>query len=402
MRLPHFIAKRYLFAKKSHNVINIISFISMAGIVVGSMGLIIVLSVFNGFGDLVISLYNSFDPDIRITASEGKTFEPDNVNISTVPGVKSVTLSLEESALIKYGDQQFIATIKGVDSSFLNTTSLRDKIVDGEPILQSGENNYAITGSTIAYYLSLSLENPFNVLNVYVPKKGKPVSLVNPDEAFNNRVIRPSGVFAIQQDFDSKYVLVPLRFARDIIGEPKRVSSMEVMLHPGTDAGQVAEAIQQQLGKTFKAETRLQQHAMLYRILKFEKWAVYMILTFIIIIAVFNIIGSLSILIIEKKKDIGILRSLGANTFQIRNIFVAEGILITMFGAVTGIALGGLVCFLQMEFGLIKLENAESFVIDSYPVAMKTLDFIGVFLTVFVIGAIASLYTSRKLIPATE
>jgi lipoprotein-releasing system permease protein len=402
MRLPHFIAKRYLFAKKSHNVINIISFISMAGIVVGSMGLIIVLSVFNGFGDLVISLYNSFDPDIRITAVEGKTFDPAKVDVQKIAGVKSVTLSLEESALIKYGDQQFIATIKGVDSSFLNATSIRDKIVDGKPVLESGENNFAITGSTIAYYLSLSLDNPFNVLNVYVPKKGKPVSLVNPEEAFNNRVIRPSGVFAIQQDFDSKYVLVPLRFARDIIGEPNRVSSMEIMLHPGTDAGQVAAAIQQQVGGSFKAETRLQQHAVLYRILKFEKWAVYMILTFIIIIAVFNIIGSLSILIIEKKKDIGILRSLGANTFQIRNIFISEGVLITMIGALTGMTLGALVCFLQQEFGLIKLENAASFVIDSYPVAMKATDFAGVFLTVFVIGAVASLYTSRKLIPTAD
>jgi len=400
MPLPYYIARRYFFAKKSHNVINIISYISMAGIIVGSMGLIIVLSVFNGFGDLVVSLYNSFDPDVRITTVQGKTFDPEIVHLEQIAGIKNISNSLEESALIKYSNRQFIATIKGVDSTFMRASGVSEKITDGAGILEDGGENFAITGSSIAYYLSLSLENPFNMLNIYVPKKGKPVSLINPEEAFNNAIIRPSGVFSIQQDFDSKYVLVPLRFAREIIGESQRVSTIEIALNSDADPEQIAEQIRSRIGKNFKVETRLQQHAVLYSILKSEKWAVYMILTFIFIIAIFNIIGSLSILIIEKKKDIGILRSLGAGTGMIRKIFINEGLLITMSGAITGIFAGALVCWLQMKFGLIKLENAESFVIDAYPVAMQPVDFAGVLVTVFLIGLVAAIYTSRKLIPA--
>lgn len=399
MRLPLFIAGRYLFAKKSHHVINIISWISMTGIVVGAMGLIIVLSVFNGFGDLVISLYNSFDPDIRITAVKGKTLDPASVNLKDVEGIRSVTYSLEENALLRTGDRQFIATIKGVDEAFLEVSGVSDRIVDGEPVLTAGEENFAIAGGSIAYFLGISLDNPFNAISVYIPKKGKPVSFVNPEEAFNIGLIRPSGVFAIQQDFDSKYVLVPMRFARNIIGEERKVTSAEIYLEPNADPDAAAAAIAALNGPDIKAETRLQQHAILYKILKSEKWAVYMILTLIIIIAIFNIIGSLSMLIIEKKKDIGIYRSMGADTMMIRKIFITEGMMITAAGSFTGILLGGLVCFLQMQFGLIKLENAGSFVVDAYPVAMQAGDFLGVFCTILLIGTLASLYTSRRLIP---
>jgi lipoprotein-releasing system permease protein len=405
MRTDFFIAKRYLFAKKSHNVINIISIISVLGVMVGTAGLIIVLSVFNGFSDLVVSLYNSFDPDIKITPVTGKSFEPSMVNLSKiqkVEGVTFVSLSLEESALLKYGEKQFIATIKGVDSNFLKISNIEKSIVDGSLTLQQNNNSYAVIGGSIAYSLSLSLNDPFNVLTVYVPRKGKPTAFVNPEEAFNIRAIRPSGIFAIQQDFDSKYVLVPLAFAREIIGQNSKVTSIEIGIQQGYDAEKISNKIQLLAGNKLKAATRLQQHEFLYKILKSEKWAVYFILSFILIIAIFNIIGSLNMLIIEKKKDIIILAALGAEEKLIRNVFMIEGVMITMWGAIIGLVLGGIICFFQQQFGFIKLENSESFLIDAYPVTMQPLDFALVILIVFVIGALASRYTSSKIIINTQ
>jgi len=405
MKLVWFIAKRYLLAKKSHNVINIISIISVAGVTVGTMGLIIVLSVFNGFSDLVVSLYNSFDPDIRITAVEGKTFDPSRSGISEIKKleeVESVSYTLMENALIKYRDRQSIVTIKGVEKNFDEIAAIKDKIVDGEFLLEKDHVPYAIVGSTIAYTLSLSMEDPFNQLSIYVPRKGKPVSMLNPNDAFNIRLIRPSGIFAIQQDFDSKYVIVPLEFAREVIGHEKNVSAIEVNLREGSDEELAKERIASVLKGNVKVETRLQQHEFLYKILKSEKWAVYFILSFIIVIAVFNITGSLTMLIIEKKKDISVLRSLGAENTLIRNIFVVEGLLITLSGAVTGLLAGALVCFLQQQFGFIRLDDGEAFVIEAYPVSMMAGDFIAVLGIVFIIGLAAAFYTSQKLVLSTR
>ncbi|HMT28763.1 MAG TPA: ABC transporter permease [Bacteroidia bacterium] len=400
MRTELFIAKRYLFAKKSHNVINIISLISAIGIMVSTMGLIIVLSVFNGFSNLVVSLYNSFDPDIKITALTGKTFEPAEINsakLKLIEGVSNLAWTIEENALIKFSDRQFIATIKGVDENFFKIAKMNDKLIDGSLALTEKQTDYALVGGTIAYSLSLSLTDPYNVLTIYVPKKGKPVSILNPEEAFNIRPIRPGGVFAIQQDFDSKYVLVPLRFAREIIGYETRVSSLEIGLSDGADEEKIRDEIQSELGKNFEVRTRLQQHDFLYRILKTEKWAVYFILSFILIIAIFNIIGSLTMLIIEKKKDISILTALGAEKSLVRKIFLYEGMMVTMSGALTGLFLGSIICLLQQKFGIIKLENGESFLIDAYPVDLQLLDFVYVLLIVFVIGWIASLFTSKRI-----
>ena len=400
MRPELFIAKRYLFSKKSHNVINIISIISLIGVMVGTMGLIIVLSVFNGFSGLVLSLYDAFDPEIKVTALSGKTFSPaafDTAQLKSVEEIETLSWSLEENALIRFSDRQFIGTIKGVDHNFINVSGIRDKIVDGNPELEFGGHNFALVGGGIAYSLSLVLDNPFHQLSIYVPKKGKPVSLLNPEDAFNTGLIRPGGVFVIQQDFDNKYVLVPLAFAREIIGSPDNVSALEIDLKPGADADQAAEQIRTITGNNFKVETRLEQHNFLYKILRTEKWAVYFILSFILVIAIFNIIGSLTMLIIEKKKDIGILSALGAENKMIRNIFLAEGVMITMCGAIAGLVLGGLICFLQQQFGLIRLENSESFLIDAYPVAMQVMDFVIVLGIVFSIGFLASWYTSSKI-----
>ena len=402
MNLSLQIAKRYLVAKKSHNVINIISIVSIVGVMVGTMGLIIVLSVFNGFGNLVLSLYNSFDPDIRITPLYGKTFDPDSAGISSikkVEGIKYVNLTLEENALVRYRDRQYIVTLKGVSDGFLKSTDLQHKIIQGALLLQQGDTNYAIVGGQIAYSLTLNTDDPFHTLGIYVPKRDvDATTLMDPTEAFISKNINASGVFSIQQDFDGKYILVPLRFARELINQEKNVSAVEIKLTANSDESSIIEKIKAITGTNYEVKNRLQQHDFLYKILRSEKLAVFIILSFILLIATFNIIGSLTMLIIEKKKDIAILLSMGADIRMIKKIFLLEGLFISLSGAIAGLLLGGLICFAQQTFGFIKLENAEAFIVDAYPVSMKALDFIIVFITVFIIGFAAAWFTSSQLV----
>lgn len=399
MKTALFIAKRYLFAKKSHHVINIISMISVVGVMAGTAGLIIVLSVFNGFSGLVLSLYNSFDPDIRITAVEGKTFDPVLLNsdqLKDLPEIRAISYTLSENALVKYSDRQYISTIKGVDTNFNHVSEVDSFIVDGEYSLQQGTSPLAVIGSGIAYALSVSVGDPFGIMSVYVPRKGKPVALTSPEDAFNVMAIRPSGVFSIQQDFDSKYVIVPLSFAREMTDHPVNISAAEIALKPGIDESEAKNKIASILDPGLKAQTRLEQHEFLYRILQSEKWAIYLILSFILIIAIFNITGSLTMLIIDKKKDIITLHAMGANQQLIRKIFLIEGIMITVTGALGGMLLGGIICFLQQEFGLVKIDDGQSFIVEAYPVVMEFTDFLLTFGIVAVIGLGASWYASSK------
>lgn len=402
MNLSLEIARRYLVAKKSHNVINIISIVSIIGVMVGTMGLIIVLSVFNGFGNLVLSLYNSFDPDIRITSTYGKTFDPDSANISAIKkieGIKYVNVSLEENALLRYRDRQYIVTLKGVSDDFINATNLQNKIIQGRLALQQGDTNYAIVGGQIAYSLTLNVDDPFHSLGVYVPKRDVDASsLLDPSEAFTSKNIYAAGIFSIQQDFDSKYVVVPLRFARELIGHDKNISAIELKLNDGVKEESVIQKIKSLAGKNFEVKDRLQQHDFIYKILHSEKLAVFLILSFILLIATFNIIGSLTMLIIEKKKDIAILLSMGADIPMIKKIFLLEGLFISLTGAIVGLLLGALICFLQQTFGIIQLENAEAFIVNAYPVSMQAIDFVIVFITVFVIGFGAAWFTSSQLV----
>jgi lipoprotein-releasing system permease protein len=400
MSLPLFIAKRYFFSKKSQRAINIISLISVLGVTIGTAALIIVLSVFNGFESLVVSLYNSFDPEIKITVTNGKTFPPDSVflhHLKNIDGVKTVSLTLEESALVKYHDRQYIATIKGVDENFNLVSGIDTMLTDGAYQLQKNDSDFALVGGGIAYNLHLNLSDFIPQLDLYVPKKSA-ASLLNPDEAFTRRFIQPCGIFSIQQEFDIKYILVPLRFARDVLDEERNISAIEVALDPSSNINSVQEKIKNNLGENFNVNTRLQQHALIYRIMKSEKWAVFLILAFILIIATFNVIGSLTMLIIEKQKDISVLFSMGADSSLIRKIFLAEGLMITIIGAGIGLFLGAAVCFLQKHFSLIKLSGSGNFIIDAYPVQMQFTDFLSVFATVFIIGFVAAWYPAKKLV----
>jgi lipoprotein-releasing system permease protein len=400
VNLPLKIATRYLIAKKSHNIINIISLISVIGVFVGSMALIIVLSVFNGFGNLVLQLYDSFDPDIKITTAQGKFFDPASIDlkkIKNINGVDAICFTLEENALIKNEDRQCIATIKGVDSNFIYTSRITENIIDGNFSLSDVEIPSASVGSVIAYTLSLNLAATFNALTIYVPKKDASFTNIA-EEAFYEKTIQPTSVFGIQQDFDSKYVLVPLQFAREITGEEKRVSSIEISILNNADAKNIITQISSITEKNFLVKDRIQQHDFIYKILKSEKFAVFLILSLIMIIAIFNILGTLTILIIEKKRDIGILKNLGAPLQTIKGIFFAEGILITVIGAVAGIVCGLLICYLQIHFSLIKFSNEGAMVVDAYPVMIQWLDVVYVLLTVGGVGMLATWFTTEKLV----
>lgn len=397
------IARRYFAAKRSHHLINIISKISVAGVCVGTMGLIIVLSVFNGFGNLVLNMYDSFDPDIVITPAKGKFFNPEEAQIDKIKALSSVsvtTYTLEENVLLRYKERQFIATMKGVSSTYFQSSELQTKIIDGSPILRHGDLNFMIPGAGIAYSLGLKLNDPVSRINVYLPKKGiNPSSaLMNPDEAFSQRTIAASSVFSVQQDFDNKFAIVPIDFIREMMGEEKKISSIEIKLKKGVDQQTAAQEIQQLTGAKFKVKDRFQQHDFLYKILKSEKAGVYLIMCFILLIATFNVFGSLTMLIIDKKKDILSLINMGASVSFIKKVFFIEGLLISVFGAGIGMLLGGGVCFAQQRFEIIKLGDAENFVTNSYPVAMQLNDFILVAVIVLSIGSLAAFVTSRLIV----
>ncbi len=399
MNFPLYIAQRYLFAKKSHNAINVISIISLAGVTIGTMALIIVLSVFNGFDKLIQSLFNAFDPDIKITLVEGKTFIPSDTflkNLSDINGVESYSRVIEENALVKYGQKIYIATIKGVDHNYMYTSGVDTMIIDGSFVLQNKNEEYAVIGQGIAYYLQVGLKF-VNPLIIYIPRKSASISL-NPEDMYNHNYIYPSGIFAIEADQDSKYIIVPIRFAQNLLEDTASISSLEIKLNKTVNKNLVKSSIQNLAGNKFQVQTRYEQKQVFYRIMKYEKWAIFMILTFILVVASFNIIGSLSMIIIDKKKDISTLNYLGANKRLLQNVFLFEGLMISVLGAIIGLIIGLIICWLQIRYGFVKLQGSGSFIINAYPVAIKPSDILLIFITVLVIGYLAAWYPVRFII----
>lgn len=399
MNLPFFIARRYLISKKSHNIINLISGISMVGVAVGTAALIIVLSVFNGFESVVKSLFSVFDPDIEITIIQGKTFHNNQINedqIRSLPGVISYTEVVEENALLYYKKQQYLATIKGVDSLYQHNSPLDSLLLTGEMTLQDDSLDFAVPGYGIAYFLDIDMNAPDNLISVYIPKRTGSITGL-PQESFYSELIQPIGIFSVQQDFDDKYMLVPLRFARRLLDYSNEVTSIEIRLAKGADSKSIQQKVTEIVGPEFRVQNRFQQQEVLYKIMKTEKWAVFLILTFILIVASFNVVGSLTMLILDKQKDIGILRSLGARDATIKQIFFLEGLLITLTGAIAGLILGLLVCFVQLKFGLVKLQGGGSFIMDAYPVEMILTDFLYVFITIALIGSASAWLPVKRI-----
>lgn len=398
MKLSLYIAKRYLFAKKSRNAINVLSAVSVAGVAVGTMALIIVLSVFNGLEKLVSSIFNTFDPDIKITASEGKTFIPDTSKLrllSAIDGVACYSLTIEENALLKYGERQFIATIKGVDENYSEVTEIGNSMWEGEFILEAENGRpYAVPGLGVSRYLGIRV-NFITPLNIYVPRKSGGSGL-SAEDSFNKRYIFPSGIFEVEKDYDSKYVYLPIEFARELTENDNAVSAVEVKFNEKADTRSIQRSITRAFGEGFLIQNRYEQQEIFYKVMRSERLAIFLILTLILVIASFNIIGSLTMLIIEKKRDIEILKSLGADNDLIRKIFIFEGWMISISGAAAGLILGFLICWLQQTFGLVKLQS-ESLIMDAYPVVMKLKDFLIVPATVLLIGFWAAWYPVRYL-----
>jgi lipoprotein-releasing system permease protein len=393
------IALRYLFSKKSTNAINIIAAISMVGMGVGAFALIVVLSTFNGFENLATSLYNSFYTDITITAVKGKTFTDDvslRNKITQSTGVVALSRTLEENAYIKYIDKDYICTVKGVDSKYNDVTDVKNHIKMGRFILWDSVNQYAVIGANVYAALNVDVERSVYPLQITVPRKGNGTVLL-PEDAFTFRDVVPGGVFSIQQEFDSKYVFVSLEFASELLGSEHEVSAYEIKLKPNTDMDAAKEEIQKLVGKGFVVKTRYEQRETIYRVMRLERWAVYAILAFIMLIISFNIIGSLSMLVIEKQSDISILMAMGADQGMIQRIFLLEGVLSAVIGAVIGIILATILCLLQIKYEFLKLSGGDnSFVIQGYPVKLKLEDYVLTFFTVVIIALIASYFPAKK------
>ena len=405
MNFSFYIAKRYLFSKKSHNAINVISGVSVCGVALATLALVCTLSVFNGFQDLVTTMFTAFDPELKITAVSGKVFDAQDDRIQSLkqmPEVEVFSESLEDNVMVQYKDRQAMAVIKGVEDNFSQLTAI-DSILygRGEMMLHDEVVAYAIPGIELVSILGTGVRF-LDPLEIYAPKRGSKINVASPASSFNSDYLHSSGlVFAVnQQKYDASYILTSLKFARDLFQYDTEVSSIELKLKEGANINKVQGRIASMLGKDFLVLNCYEQQADTYRIMEVEKLISYLFLTFILLIACFNVIGSLSMLIIDKRADVVTLRNLGANDETIKQIFLLEGCLISFLGALIGVVLGVALCLVQQEFGFISLgsgDSAGAFVVDAYPVNVQLTDVLLVLLTVLVISFFSVQYPVRYL-----
>jgi lipoprotein-releasing system permease protein len=398
VNVPFYIARKYFFSSKKINYVHILSLVSQFGIAIGTIALVLVMSVFNGFENLVLDMYNVFDPHIRVTSNEGKNFDSDEVNkvIGDIDGVANFSSVLEEKILVEYNSKQYIAVIKGVDENYRELTNFDSLIVDGGYIDDFKSNNVAMVGRGIAYYLSMHIGSVFDNLRVYLPNRDSK-NLLKLEKAFTSSSISPVGVFGVQQEIDSKYIIVPLNFVQDLINRDKYVSAIEIKLKSSDSMINIQNILKEKLDSKYLIQNRFEQQEFLYKILNTERLVVVIILLFIVLIASFNIISSLIILIIDKKKDIESLFNFGVENQSIKQVFIYKSMLGVFVGSFSGIIIGFILAYLQQEFGLIKM-GVGSFVIDAYPVSIKLNDIIIIQLIVLLIGLLASWFTSRLML----
>ena len=402
MNLPFYIAKRYLFSKKSHNAINIISGISVCGVSLATLAMVCTLSVINGFQDMVATFFTVFDPEIKVTAAMGKTFDVNDDRIKrlrSLPEIAVFTETLEDNAMVQYKDRQMMATIKGVQDNFEQLTSIDSVLYGkGEFVLHDEVADYGVIGVELMSVLGTGVQF-VDPLEIYAPRRGEKVNMANPAASFTKEFLfSPGVVFAVnQQKYDASYILTSLDFARKLFHYDTEVSAVELRLKPNQNITLMKGKIADMLGKDFVVRDRYEQQEDIFRIMEIEKLVSYLFLTFILLIACFNVIGSLSMLIIDKKEDVRTLRNLGADDKLISRIFLFEGRMISMFGAVTGIVLGLILCLIQQKFGLISLGGDGNFVVDAYPVSVHWGDVLLIFLTVLIVGFLSVWYPVRYL-----
>lgn len=402
MNFSFYIARRYLFSKKSHNAVNIISCISVCGVALATMAMVCTLSVFNGFQDLVSTFFTAFDPELKVMPAVGKVFDgqdPRVLSIRQMPKIEVCSESLEDNAMVQYQGRQVMAVIRGVEDNFDSLTPI-DSILfgRGELILHDEVANYAIPGIQLLSALGTGIRF-LDPLEVYAPKRGAKVNIANPSTAFTTGNLFSSGLTFVvgQEKYDNAYILTSLDFARQLFRYTTEISALNLKLKAGEDVETVKRMLEKRLGKEFVVQDRYEQQEDTFRIMKIEKLVSYLFLIFILLIACFNIVGPLSMLIIDKRNDVMSLRNMGANDRQITRIFLLEGYMISCFGAVSGVVLGILLCFLQQQFGLISLGSSGSFVVEAYPVSVHAGDVILILLTVLAIGFASIWYPTRFL-----
>ena len=401
MNFPFYIARRYLFSKKSTHAINVISGISVVGVAVATMALVVTLSVFNGFHDLVASFFTQMDPQLKITPVKGKTAPADDpilTKIRHLSEVEVATECLEEQALAVYGDRQQMVIVKGVEDNFNQLTHIQEILEgDGDFELHAADLSYGIPGLGMAYQLGLgyTYEHP---LRIYAPRREGQLNMANPTEGFVvDDLYSPGVVFCMKQGkYDKNYILTSIAFTRHLFDLDGRLSSLEIRLKPGSDFERVKSQMEEIATGKFYVQDRYEQQDDTFRIMKVEKLIAYVFLTFILMIACFNIIGSLSMLIIDKKEDVVTLRNLGATDHQITRIFLFEGRMISAIGAILGVLIGLLLCWLQQQYGIVRLGSSEgSFVVDAYPVSVHPWDIVLIIITVIAVGFLSVWYPVR-------
>ncbi len=405
MRLPLFIANRYLLAKKSHNLINIITWISILGISVGSFALIVVLSAFNGLEKVISSMNNRLTPDLQIAAVKGKTIDLAAFplgQLKDIQGVEYVVSTITEDALFRANDKQHIGQVKGVGVEYQEIGRLNE-IVFGENGLQlsDGEYDFVVPGAGVAWYLGINAYNPYAMVRVYVPKRGN-ASLMSLENSFNSDVLTVRSVFSTEQEQDEKLVLVPYDWLSELLEYENKATNVELFVAPNADINKVKKEVKAVIGEDFAVKNQQEQQETLYRIMRSEKWAVYVILTFILILATFNVVGSLSMLMIDKRKDTEILKSMGADNRLIQKIFMNEGLLISVAGGIIGLLLGIILVLLQQQFGFVKFGTGGNYVVDAYPVLLKLKDVLLIFATILVVGCTSAFLTVRHAMRKSE
>lgn len=390
MHFSLLIARRYLFAKRSTNAINIITSISVLGVAIGTAALILVLSVFNGFEDLLTDLFGHFNPEVKVTPARGKTFPVDSlvlVRLRALPGVWYVSETLEEIAFFEYEGSQDFGSLKGVDSLFARVNGIDSTLREGKYELQDDDRNLAVLGAGMRNKLSVNVNSPISTLTVYMPTEQAGSGLNKP---FKTRLVYPVGTFAIQQEFDNQYILSNLEFVRELLDAPPgTVSALEFKCRPGANIAAVKTGIAGILGPAFVVKDQYEQNEAFFKVMQLEKWMAFAITSLMLILMAFNTIGALWMIVLDKQKDISILKSLGATDHTVRTIFLLEGFLLTLFGMVLGILLALVLYFIQKQYGIISIP--QGFLVESYPIAMRMADFIPVSATVLGIGLLASL-----------
>ena len=400
MRLPLFIANRYLLAKKSHNLINIITWISILGISVGSFALIVVLSAFNGLEKVISSMNNRLTPDLQISPVKGKTIDLTAFplgQLKDIQGVEYVVPTITEDALFRANDKQHIGQVKGVGLEYQKIARMKEVVFGGGDLVLSDEDEhyFAIPGAGVAWYLGINAYNPYAMVRIYVPKRGN-ASQMSLENSFNSDVVTVRSVFSTEQELDEKLVLVPFDMLSELLEYEDKATNVEVFTTQNADINKVKKSVSAIIGANYSVKNQQEQQETLYKIMRSEKWAVYVILTFILILATFNVVGSLSMLMIDKRKDTEILKAMGADNSLIQRIFLNEGLLISVAGGIIGLLLGIVLVLLQQQFGFIKFgTGGGNYVVDAYPVLLKIKDVLLIFATILVVGCTSALLTVR-------